>query len=242
MQWEHMWEFDTNFIQVIQRTPSVKTFRLDTQGHEIDYRSGQFFFLTIKINEKEANHHVTISSSPTEKGYIEFTKRITAHDFSQALNVLKPGEWAHVRGPSGYFTLGETPQKLGFLSGGIGITPIRSMLRYIVDKDLNWDIVLLYGNSSYEEIVFREELERISRAKPSIRIEHILSGPEFPPDWKGKKGYINKDLITEQIPDYRDRLFYISGPPKMVVTLEEQLYALNLPREQIKRDSFTGYD
>jgi glycine betaine catabolism B len=239
---ERMWEFDTQFIEVIRRTPSVKTFRLETKGHDVDYKAGQFFFITIKINNKDANHHFTISSSPTEKGYIEFTKRITAHEFSQALDVLKPGTWAHIRGPSGSFVLPEKPQKLAFLSGGIGITPMRSILRYIADKNLKWDIILLYGNSTYEEIVFRDELEKITRIKPEIRVEHVLSGPEFPPDWNGKKGYINKDLIIELISDYKERLFYISGPPKMVVTLEEQILALNLPREQVKRDSFTGYD
>jgi glycine betaine catabolism B len=239
---ETFWEFDTKFIQVVQRTPSVKTFRLDTRGQQVDYKSGQFFFITIKINGKEANHHFTISSSPTEKGYIEFTKRITPHEFSQALNVLQPGEWAHVRGPSGYFTLPDKPQKLGFLSGGIGITPMRSMLRYVADNKLGWDIVLLYGNSSYEEIVFRDELEQIRAASPGIRVENILSGPDFPQDWKGKRGMINKDLITQLVSDYKERIFYISGPPKMVILLEEQLSALNVPREQIKRDSFTGYD
>ncbi len=239
---KRFWEFDTKFSQIVQRTPSVKTFRLDAQGQEVNYISGQFFFITIKIDGKDTNHHFTISSAPTEKGYIEFTKRITPHEFSQALNVLKPGEWAHVRGPYGVFTLPDKPQKLGFLSGGIGITPMRSMLRFIADKKLNLDIVLLYGNSTFEEIVFRDELNQISAANPGIRVEHILSGPDFPPDWKGKKGYINKDLITELIPDYMARLFYISGPPKMVISLEEQLYALNLPKEQVKRDSFTGYD
>jgi glycine betaine catabolism B len=243
MAWEEkIWEFDTKFIKVIPRTPSVKTFRLDTRGQDVFYSAGQYFFLTIKINGEDANHHFTISNSPTETGYIEFTKRITAHEFSQALNNLQPGTWAHVYGPSGSFTLPEKPQKLGFLSGGIGITPLRSMLRYIADKSLDWDIVLLYGNSTYDEIAFREELEQITSTRPKIRIEHILSGPDFPPDWKGKKGYINKDLISELVPDHKERLFYISGPPKMVISLEEQLLALGLPREQAKRDSFTGYD
>ncbi len=188
---ERMWEFDTQFIEVIRRTPSVKTFRLETKGQDVDYKAGQFFFITIKINGKDANHHFTISSSPTEKGYIEFTKRITPHEFSQALDVLKPGEWAHIRGPSGSFALPEKPQKLAFLSGGIGITPMRSILRYIADKNLKWDIVLLYGNSTYEEIVFRDELEKITGAKPEIRVEHILSGPAFPPDWKWKERLIS---------------------------------------------------
>ena len=81
---ERMWELDTRFIDVIQGTPSVKTFRLDTRGHNADYQAGQFFFITIIVNVKDANHHFTISSSPTETGYIKFTKRIPL------MNFLKP--------------------------------------------------------------------------------------------------------------------------------------------------------
>jgi ferredoxin-NADP reductase len=239
---ELMWQFETAVSEIIQRTPQVKTFRFPIKAEYVTYQPGQFFFVTIKINGKEAIHHFTISSSPTEKGYLEFTKRITTHEFSQALANMKVGDWAHLRGPAGYFTLPEQKQKLGFLSGGIGITPMRSMLRYIADTQQKWDIILLYGNSVPEEIVFRQELDSISAMNIGLRVEHVLSGPNLPSDWKGRTGFINKDLITQVIPDYKERTFYISGPPKMVTTLEEQLFALNLPTDHIKRDSFTGYD
>ncbi len=237
-----MWEFDTAFSAIIPRTPQIKTFRFPIRAEGVTYAAGQFFFINIKIKGKDAFHHFSFSSSPTEQGYIEFTKRITPHEFSQALAVMQPGTWAHLRGPSGTFTLPKTPQKLGFLSGGIGITPIRSMLRYIADSQQSWDIVLLYGNTSYEEIAFRDELTALSDMKFGFKVEHVLSGPDFPPDWKGKKGFINKDLVAEVIPDYPERLFYLSGPPKMVTSLEDQLIALNVPQEQVRRDSFTGYD
>jgi ferredoxin-NADP reductase len=236
-----MWQFDTTVSEIIQRTSQVKSFRFPIQAEEVTYESGQFFFLTIKINGKEAIHHFSFSSSPTEKGYIEFTKRITPHDFSQALAVIKPGDWARLRGPMGSFLLPQKKQKLAFLSGGIGITPLRSMLRYLADNQQTWDIVLVYGNTSYDDIVFRDELDNLNVLKLA-RVEHVLSGPDFPPDWAGKTGYINKDLISEVIPDYPERLFYLSGPPKMVTGLEDQLIALNLSLDEIKRDSFTGYD
>lgn len=220
----------------------IKSFRFPIRAEGVTYQAGQFFFITIKIKGKDAYHHFSFSSSPTEKGYIEFTKRITPHDFSQALAVMKPGEWAHLRGPSGTFTLPPKKQKLAFLSGGIGITPLRSMLRYIADSGEPWDIVLIFGNASYNDIAFRDELDKLSAMKFGLRVEHVLSGPDFPPDWKGKKGFINKDLIGEIIQDHAERSFYLSGPPKMVNNLEDQLIALNIPQEQIKRDSFTGYD
>ncbi len=225
-----MFEFDTNVSEVIQRTPNIKSFRFPVKNGHVRYQPGQFFFITIKIRGEEAIHHFSFSSSPTEKGYIEFTKRITTSDFSQALAVMKPGDWAHLRGPEGSFTLPRKKHKLAFLSGGIGITPLRSMLRYITDKKLDFDVVLLYGNNSWEDIAFREELGGMAAANPRLRIEHILSGPDLPPDWKGKTGFINKDMVAELVPDYTERLFYLSGPPRMVIALEGQLTALDILR------------
>ncbi len=236
-----MFDFETHVSEIIPRTPNIKSFRFPVDG-DVRYQPGQFFFITIKIRGEEAIHHFSFSSSPTEKGHIEFTKRITTSDFSQALAVMKPGEWAHLRGPEGTFTLPRKQRKLAFLSGGIGITPLRSMLRFVTDKKLDYDIVLLYGNNTWEDIAFRDELDGITRTNRRVRVEYILSGPTFPPDWKGKTGFINKDIVVEMVPDYKERLFYLSGPPRMVIALEGQLTALNMKREQIKEDSFTGYD
>lgn len=237
-----MWEFDSEVSEVIQRTPNIMSFLFPIRAKGVRYRPGQFFFLTIKINGEDAIHHFSFSSSPTEKGYVMFTKRITSSDFSQALAKLKPGDWAHLQGPEGSFTLPRKEHSLAFLSGGIGITPLRSMLRYIVDKNLPFDVVLLYGNASFQDIPFKEELDTLGKVHGGIRVEHVLSGPDYPPGWNGKKGFINKDMVKETIPDFMARAFYISGPPKMVISLEEQLSALGVSRRQIKRDSFTGYD
>lgn len=147
-----MWQFETGILEVIQRTPDIKSFRFDAANHrEVHYKAGQFFYVTIKIGELEAIHHFTISSSPTETakhGYLEFTKRITSSEYSQALDQMKPGDRAKLRGAEGDFILPSRNRKLAFLSGGIGITPLRSMLRYINDKQLKYDVILIYGNNS----------------------------------------------------------------------------------------------
>jgi glycine betaine catabolism B len=237
-----MWQFDSEVGEVIQRTPTVKSFRFPIRAKGVRYRAGQFFYLTIKVRGGDAVHHFSISCSPTDKGYIEFTKRITASDFSQALDALKPGDPANLLGPGGAFTLSRKYTKLAFLSGGIGITPLRSMIRYVIHRNLPYDIVLLYGNGSSGEIVFKEELERFAAENPRLRVVHVLSGADLPLGWTGKTGHIDAALVTETVPDYRNRLFYLSGPPKMVVALSQQLGSLDLAAEQIRLDSFTGYE
>jgi glycine betaine catabolism B len=235
-----MWDFDTEFFQVVQRSPTVKSFRFSVP--DLDYKAGQFFFVTIKVNGENAVHHFSFSCSPTDKGYIEFTKRITQSPYSQVLNVVKQGDWAHLRGPAGSFTLPEDVRPLAFIAGGIGVTPLRGMLRFIVHEKLPFNVKMLYGCPNTEEIIFRDELDEMAKSNPNITIDYALSGPDFPPGWPGKKGFISKDLISETIPDYKDRAFYISGPPKMVTSLMDQVKALGVPEGQIKHDSFTGYD
>lgn len=241
-----MWEFETVVSDVIQRTPDVKSLRFDVSDREdVEYRAGQFFFVTIKVDGREAVHHFTISSSPTEtarQGYLEFTKRITSSDYSQALDRMKPGDWGRLRGAEGQFTLPPRKHKLAFLSGGIGITPLRSMMRYVVDRKLKRDVVLIYGNKSCDDIAFRNELDDMAARHESIRVEHVLSGPDSPPGWKGRKGYITKELVRELVPDYFERTFYVSGPLGMVKSLEEQLGGMGLQEDQVKHDYFPGYD
>ncbi len=243
-----MWQFDTEVAEVIRRTPQVKSFRFPIRAKAVRYRSGQFFFITIMVHRREAIHHFSFSTSPTDRGYIEFTKRITGSDFSRALDRLVPGDWARLRGPEGGFTLPRTPGRLAFLSGGIGITPLRSMLRYVVARQLPFDIVLVYGNSNVGDIAFRDELDELAapqpelRPQPRLRVEYVLSSEEVSPDWTGRRGRITPELVREVIPDYRERFFYVSGPPRMVVALETQLAELGVSPVQVKRDSFTGYD
>ncbi len=237
-----MWQFDTKFSEVIQRTREVKSFRFPVSSANAAFASGQFFFVTIKVKGQDALHHFTLSGSPTDQQYLEFTKRITSSDFSQTLNSTKPGDWAHVSGPAGSFILPAEPQPLAFVSGGIGITPLRSMLRYITAKQLPYDVVLLYGNNSYDDIVFRDELKDMENAHHSLRVEFVLSGGVVPPGWKGQTGMINQEMVRKVVPDFKQRLFFVSGPPKMVLALSEAIVGLGVAGDRVKRDSFTGYD
>ena len=241
-----MWQVDTGVLEVVARTPDIKSFRFDVSDrNDVAYEAGQYCFVSINVDGREVEQHFSLSSAPTETaraGYLEFTKRITASAYSQALERLRKGDPARLRGAAGNFVLPQDERKLAFLTGGIGITPLRSMVRYIVDRDLPYDVVLLYANRTREGIAFRDELDEIARARDDIRLEHVLSAPDVPPDWTGKRGHITAEMVAELIPDHSGRVFYISGPLRLVTALEEQLSAIGVPRQQVKRDYFPGYD
>ena len=237
-----MTEFETQVLDIIQRTHNVKSFRFKTK-EDVSFKPGQFFFVTIKIEETEKTKHFSFSNSPAEKGYVEFTKRITDSEFSKALDRLKTGDLARLRMPYGSFTFEGEYEKIAFLSGGIGITPIRSICKFAADMKLPTNIVLLYGNSEEEDIIFKQDLDEISSANRNIRIVYTLTSPDIDKQsWQGKTGYIDEKMIKDEIPDYKERVFYACGPPKMVESLTNILKnELGITEGKIKTENFTGY-
>ncbi len=227
--------YETHVKKVIQRTHNVKSFRFG-RSNGFNFQAGQFFFLTLKSGGEKKTKHFTISSPPTRKEYIEFTKKITNSEFSELLNRLKGGEWAGIDGPRGKFVLGDI-KKICFLSGGIGITPIHSICQYCTDMKLDIDIILLYGNEEERDIIFRSDFERMVENNPNIKAVHILNN--LPENWKGHSGYITTDIIKKEVSNFQERMFYICGPPKMVDAMLELLK--NLDVKKIKIEKFPGY-
>ncbi len=231
-------KFETSVDEIISITHDVKSFRIN-RPREFDYDPGQFMFITILINGEKSTKHFTISSSPTEKEFIEFTKRITEHEFSAALDKLKIGDWVQIDGPYGDFTFKGKYPRVGLITGGIGITPFRSMIKYCTDKRIKSQVTLLYGNRSEENIVFKEEFDRMEKENGNLRIVHTLSRPGE--EWKGRKGHIDILMVREEIPDYDDHVFYVCGPPSLVAACVSVLKALRIPDDKINKEDFPGY-
>lgn len=231
-------KFETSVYEIIKRTPDVKSFRF-RRPQGFDYDPGQFLFVTILSEGKKITKHFTISSSPTEKEFIEFTKKITDHEFSVALDMLKIGDWAYLDAPYGNFTFkGEYP-RVGMITGGIGITPLRSMIKYCTDKGMNSRITFLYGNRNEESIVFKEELESMEKLNQHLRVIHTLSQPGDV--WKGRRGHIDAQMVKEEIPDYKECVFYVCGPPSLVTGSIEILRTLRIQDAMIHSENFPGY-
>jgi len=231
-------KFETTVQEIIPRTPNVASFRFP-KPLELEYKAGQYFFITIKSDGKELTKHFSFSSSPTEKKHIEFTKKFTDSEFSAALKTLKIGDWVRIDAPYGEFTFeGEHP-KIGLLAGGIGITPLRSICKYCTDKQLNTKITMLYGSRTETDIAFRKELETMQQQNKNLKIVFTLN--EGPTSWKGAVGFITADMVKREIPEYKDTMFYTCGPPPMVEVMEKLVESLGLPKSHLKREYFSGY-
>ncbi len=124
------------------------------------------------------------------------------------------------------------------LSGGIGITPLRSMIRYSTDKRLSANIVLLYSNSYESDIVFKDDLESMAKQNPNLKVVNTITRPS--PAWKGLKGRIDRDMVVREVPDYANSVFFTSGPREMVDSIRSLLKDLGIPENQIKQEYFPG--
>jgi ferredoxin-NADP reductase len=231
-------KFETKVDEVIQRTHDVKSFRFHRPPF-FDYKPGQFMFVKIRIGKEEAQKPFSISSSPTEKGFMEFTKKLTDHRFSSALKALKAGDWMGIDGPYGKFTFEGEHEKIAMLSGGVGITPLRSICRYCTDALLDVEITLLYGNRTERDIVFKKEFEEMQKQNKKLKI--VFTVDEASEGWNGHTGMINPEMIKETIPDYGERVFYICGPPGMVKAMEGLLHNIGILKANIKEENFAGY-
>ena len=231
-------ELKARIKEVIRRNYNVKSFRLEIGG-EPEFKAGQFLSLVLQ-NDKKLKKYFSISSSPTEKCYLEFTKKLTQSDFSRALDNLKAGDEVTIQYPFGKFILDESFSKIAFLSGGIGITPIRSICKYAADKELGVDIVLVYSNRSVRDIIFKDDFDALQKSYPLLRVAHVLCETE--PGFKCTVGLINSGVIKNEIPDYLKREFYLCGPPQMVEAMRNMLAGqLGVSREKIITENFQGY-
>jgi glycine betaine catabolism B len=224
--------------EVVSRTPSIKSFRFAIPNRA-SFKAGQYLSITLE-NDVELTRYLSISSSPTEQGCLEVTKRITQSRFSQILNQIAPGYQVSIRYPMGTFTFDGDVEKVAMLSGGIGITPLRSMCRYIIDRQLGTSVSLLYSNRNLAEIAFKSEFDAMQRMSSRFKVVHSLTSADD--QWTGRRGRIDAALVRQEVPDYRERRFYVCGPPGMVNALTEVLRGgLQLPEAQVKTEAFLGY-
>jgi len=207
---------------------------------------GQYLEWTLKHrspDDRGNRRYFTISSSPTEQTLklgVKFYPELSS--FKNKLFFLKPGDSIIASQCAGEFILPEDKaKKLVFIAGGIGITPFRSMIKYCTDVNEKRDIVLLYSNKTIADIAYKEIFDEAA-AKIGVKTIYMITnqtGISRPANMRA--GYINADTILNEIPDYRERTFYISGPRGMVVMFKKTLSDLGIERGKIKTDFFPGF-
>ena len=232
--------YRTILSERIRRTSTVESFRLIPE-EKISFIPGQFTQVLLdhaNPGNRALNKYLSFSSAPGRE-YVEVSKRLTESDFSSRLKSLRQGDEVWISGPMGNCVLDARREKIAFLAGGIGITPVISILEHLSDMKLEKDIVLLYSNRLEEDVAFKPEIDRWRMENPRMKVFYIFSNCQ-PSDPDCFYGYINERFISEKIPDAGERTVFIFGPPEMVKTMSDAC-RLNVPGESIKTERFTGY-
>jgi ferredoxin-NADP reductase len=228
------------FKEQVKRTPDIYSFRFQTE-ERIDFRPGQFakiVFDAENLNNRDLNKYLSFSSSPG-KEYVEFTKKISASKFSQSLLSLKPQETIYLQAPLGNCVLRDDYKKISFLIGGIGITPVVSIIEYIFENKLGIDSVLFYSNRTLKDIAFKDKLDRWVNAK-GISVYYIITDCKTD-ECAYIQGHINRDLLEERVKDWPERVVFAFGPPAMVEAMKSLCLSVGCKIENIKTENFLGY-
>lgn len=217
-----------------------------TPGQKLAYQPGQYMEWTLPhldTDKRGSRRYFTLASSPTEPNIrlgVKFYKQSSS--YKKALLAMDSDTPIVAAQIAGDFTLPKDPnQKLAFIAGGIGVTPFRSMVKYLLDTGDNRSVSMLYSARNAQDVAYKELLEE-ARQKIEIRTTYALTdtGTNLP-DSYSIAGFITKQTIEEQIPDCLERTFYISGTHSMVTSMQDILVGLGVSKGHIKVDYFPGY-
>jgi len=215
-----------------------------TPNRSVTFSPGQYMEWTLAHahpDSRSVRRYFTIASSPTDPDLRLGVKFYApASTFKERLFSMQPGEQIVASQLSGDFTLPRDPErKLVFIAGGIGITPFRSMIQYLLDTGEKRPVTILYANKTPADAVYHELLER-AQHELGAKLVYAFNEPTVPLPG-GSVRAITSEVIVQQIPDYQDQTFYISGPQGMVTSFKNMLTGMGVGRTSIKTDYFPGF-
>ncbi len=208
-------------------------------GHDgFEFRPGQFGWLTVYGSPfKITAHPFSFSSSAAAPGgRVEMAIRELG-DFTNDIDKVPVGCRVYVDGPYGAFTIGNPADMHVLIAGGVGITPMMSMIRTLADRRDKRPVVLLYGSKDWESITFREELEAL-KARLDLTVVHVLEKPSD--DWTGERGFITADVLARHLPPpYAEHEYFICGPDVMMDAIERALGKLDVPMTKYHSERYS---
>ena len=227
---------ETSILAVLEETTDIRTFRM-TRPQGFDFTAGQFVPVRISVDGKPHVRCYSISSAPEARGYVEISVRRQGLVSTTLHATLRTGSRLLIGRPAGQFVYPAGDDRpLALLAGGIGITPLLSMLRHALSSDPARSIVLLYSSRNPQATAFYAELQVIAQRHPQVRIVMTMSDPMTPAPWRC--GRIDAQLVRQYVPHPSHAIFCICGPTPMMTAMEQMLTAEGVPRDQIRTENF----
>lgn len=220
---------------VARQTHDTWTLRLvPASGRVMRHLPGQFVFASITVGRRREEHPFTIASAPRPDGCMEVTVKESG-DFTREIGAVAVGSTVHVEGPFGRFSYClHDPAACVFIAGGVGITPIMSMIRHMRDTNDTRPTALIFGNKTERDIIFRDELALLP---PHVKVTHILSHPGA--DSAYPSGHVTAGVIRAFAGDLLAAAdVYVCGPPPMMANVLAALRSLGVTRSRVHYERF----
>jgi ferredoxin-NADP reductase len=238
------WRGQLRVGSIVTETPSVKTFRLVPASNDrflpFTFVPGQFLNVSFGIGGARMNRSYSISSSPTPREYVELTvRREPRGAVSRHIDdLLKVGDQFEAGGPIGKFTFtGTESDSIVLIAGGVGITPMMSITRYLTERSWAGDIFFVYACRAPTDFIFANEVAALQRVNPKLRVVVTMSRPEGT-NWTGRRGRITKELLTQTVPNLASRRIHLCGPPLMMESTKAILAELGVAPDKVKTELF----
>lgn len=215
-----------------------------TRPEAFDFRPGQTIDLTL-IDPKEADikgnsRTLSIASAPFETELMVAT-RLRGSAFKTTLHDMSAGTAVNIDGPFGDFTLHKDENRPAvFLIGGIGVTPIRSMVAQATKDQSKHKLTLIHANRKFIDVPFRSDFQDLANANPNFKYVQTLTA-FAPDDWGDERGRIDEVMIKRHVDDTSAALYYLSGPAGMVSAMRSLLIGMNVSEDNIRSEEFPGY-
>jgi predicted ferric reductase len=225
--------------EVRRERGDTSTLVMQPDGHRgFRFSPGQFGWLTMWGSPfKITGHPFSFSSSAAvTDGRVEMSIR-NLGDFTSAIHKVPVGQRVYLDGPYGAFTIGNPADMHVLIAGGVGITPMMSMIRTLADRSDPRPAILFYGSRDWESITFREELEAL-KARLNLTVVHVLANPSA--GWTGEQGFITGDVFKRHLaPPYADHEYFICGPDVMMDAIEKALGEMNVPLSKYHSERYS---
>jgi predicted ferric reductase len=225
--------------EVREERGDTSTLVMHPDGHPgFRFSPGQFGWLTLWGSPFKITGHPFSFSSSAEvtDGRVEMSIR-NLGDFTSAIDKVPAGQRVYLDGPYGAFTIGNPADMHVLIAGGVGVTPMMSMIRTLADQGDTRPVILLYGSRDWESITFREELEAL-KARLNLTVVHVLANPSA--GWTGEQGFITADVFKRHLPPpYADHEYFICGPDVMMDAIEKALGEMNVPLSKYHSERYS---
>jgi ferredoxin-NADP reductase len=228
-------QFEMPIVKIVQETRDTRTFRLQPpENFDMNWKPGQFITINFPEDPKTKRAY-SLSSSPLDGHFLEITIKKMGNFGTRIYETARVGTVLQVIPPRGKFFLPDDPNvPVMLISGGSGVTPYRSMMRYIIQKKLPTKVVNLYSVRVPEDIIFNDEFHELCKVNPNFKF--VVTCTRVPPEdnsWRGLRGRVNPEMVKQLSDDCDRTVFYGCGSHDFVVGTAKMLHDMGLPKERV---------